>query len=80
MDLKSRAELAERIRQLALLLAEAAGELEYYGGFDEAMRKSASDLDAATLLAWGCFESLNIIYKIQPVVVLSIYDNINSTR
>jgi len=31
-------------------------------------------------LAWGCFESLNIVYKIQPVVVLSIYDNINSTR
>ena len=32
MDLKSRADLAERIKQLALLLAEAAGELEYYGG------------------------------------------------
>ena len=60
MDLKSRAELAERIRQLALLLAEAAGELEYYGGFDEAMRKSASDLDTAALLAWGCLESLKI--------------------
>ena len=60
MDFKSRAELADRIKQLALLLAEAAGELEYYGGFDEAMRKSASDLDTAALLAWGCLESLKI--------------------
>ena len=58
MDLKSRAELAERIKQLALQMAEVAGELEYYKERDVVARQLAKELGLSAVTAWECYQSL----------------------
>lgn len=58
MDLKSRAELAERIKQLALQMAEVAGELEHYKERDVVARQLAKELGLSAVTAWDCHEAL----------------------
>lgn len=58
MDLKTRAELAGRIKELALQMAEVAGELEYYGGFDVVARQLSKELGLSAATAWECYQSL----------------------
>lgn len=58
MNTKSRQELAERVKTMALLMAEVSSEMEYFGGFDEEMRLHAAELANAASTAWQWHEAI----------------------
>jgi len=61
MNIRSRQELAERVKTMALLMAEVSGEMEYFGGFDEEMRLHAAELANAASQAWQWHEAIGEI-------------------
>ena len=55
----TRAELAERVKHMALLMAEVSGEMAYFGGFDKEYKQHADELANASVQAWQWYEAIS---------------------
>lgn len=52
-------ELAERVKHMALLMAEVSGEMSYFGGFDKEYQQHADELANASAQAWQWYEAIS---------------------
>ncbi|QLQ33924.1 MAG: hypothetical protein HZT40_22455 [Candidatus Thiothrix singaporensis] len=51
-------ELAARVKEMALLMAEVAGEMKYFGGFDPEYQQHGEELANAATTAWGWYQAI----------------------
>lgn len=55
----TRVELAERVKHMALLMAEVSGEMACFGGFDKEYQQHADELANASAQAWQWYEAIS---------------------
>lgn len=51
-------ELAARVKEMALLMAEVASEMKYFGGFDPEYQQHGDELANAATTAWGWYQAI----------------------
>ena len=61
----TRIELAERVKGMALLMAEVSAELDYFGGLDPEFQRKAAELANAASQAWGWYEHIDGLDHLQ---------------
>lgn len=54
----SKQHLANRVKEMALLMAEVAGEMEYFGGFNPDYSARSRELANASVMAWEWHEAI----------------------